>query len=543
MFLKAIAEGATDKQAAFRMRNCTLDFDMSGYATRVLNQAIPFLNPRIQGTATFFRVAKENPKLAFSRAAPLAVPLVLFWLWNQRFKDTAGMIPDYEYQANWVFQVGEGTQEPDPRYPDQPPQKFPIYFKIPKGEAVAALTAIPQAILRAAWAVDDRSAVELVLNAAYQGALGMSPIEPELSSLTTPVLGTALQMGINKDLYRGLNIVPQGELGRPPEEQYGPETSRVAVALGQAFGVSPRMIDFAIGDVTAGAGKSTVWLADLALGALGYNPAVPGAAARQQLTGVEQLAKAPVTGGMLGARANQQERIAYQKLDRAIEAARRQLYRNPEVKRFGMGINPPGDTYTVDGVPRPITPEQRAEIVQRSTPLVAAALDELVGREFYQGAADTEKRKLLDRVRQEVQGNVREAVLGLARPWDEDTARLFVQALEEKREYDAIPPYIGLTPEQAERGRATRTAMTNLARQNPLVSPAYIESIYRMTDPTGYALSKRLRTNPARRAYWLSHPLLRQFFGGEAPEAAQQMLAAMYPTQGAQAQAYGGLYG
>ncbi len=538
VFKKLRAQGLDTLESAVAGRTCTVDFAQSGYLTKVLNQGIPFLTAGIGGMANTVRLLKETPRAGMARLAPLVAASALFWVWNQHFQ-TAQDIPEYEYANNWIIQIGEGEKKPDPKYPGQPGKRFPIYVKIPKGPMGAALMAPVEALLHIAWNQGDKSVVEHFLSAGSAIARSFSPIEPTVSGVLPPVVGTALELQIGRNLYTGREIVPEGELGRPPEEQYGPDTSSVAIALGQASKVSPRLIEFALRDYFGGTAQTGLWMTDVALRALGYDPEAPGGARRADLTVPEQIAATPA-GRFIGVRANEAERQAYAKLDKAVADQRSQLYRNPEVRRFGMGINAPGDTITVDGVPQAISPQQRVEIVERSTPLVSAALNELVQRDYYQAADELTKRRLLDRVRQTIQENAREAVVLGGEQWNKEKALLFIQALGEKLEYDAIPAYAGMTPAQAEKASQAQSQMAALKANNPTVAPQRIEAVYRWTDPEGYSLAQRLRSNPARRAFLAAHPLIRVFFGTELSPEAQQvqaMLGQAYPQQ--QAYAYG----
>src|SRR4030043_2296821 len=106
-------------------------------------------------------------------------------------------------------------------------------------------TAPLEALLDQAWKNDDRAAIGVILDAELEAILANSPLEPSVSSLTTPGIGTALQLGVNRDFFRGRDIVPQSEEGRPPEQQYDETSSSVAVFWGTFFKASPRKFDFA----------------------------------------------------------------------------------------------------------------------------------------------------------------------------------------------------------------------------------------------------------------------------------------------------------
>ena len=528
MWQKMKDRGLIDEEAALLTQTGTTNFWLAGFATRVLTNLSPFLSARVGGVRDSVAAIRRDPRKSVARYLALVLPSVILYLWNKRF-ETADAIPDYQYLKNWNLIIGEGTREPDPRYPGQAPERYPIAVKIAKSENTTLITAVPEALLRMGSYIDDGGPIEIALRAQLQGILEMSPID--VPALMPPVTGTAAQIAMNRDIFRQRDIVPQRELGRPPEDQYGPETSKVAIGLGEQFKISPRYIDFAIADVLAGGGRALTWLSDLALGAMGYDPSVPGRARRQEFTGIEKLAQAPVVRAVLGTRATQPYRRGYRSLDKEVAAARRTLYQNPDVKRFGLGVNPPGSTVTVDGVPHEVTPEQRAEIVGLSTPRLKLAWDELIGRPFYIEMDDTEKYRMLNRVRSKVQGNVRASVLQAVRGeptplWNEAQMPELITAYEQYREWEALPKYIGLTAEEEEAVGRAQATLSSWARVSPDTPTPVLRALYAEQDPMAVQLLQyvsKLRS-PARQQYWAAHPLLARYFGGLEEEELEMLL-------------------
>jgi len=529
-WMKLADEGLMGREQAFRCANSTINFDQAGFAMRVLNEgAAPFINPRTQAAYKLFDMARRNPRTALARAALFTVPAIVFWLWNKRFKSSKD-IPDYEWRNNYILMLGEGQEKPDPRYPSSVAERYPVYLKLPKAEIVTAVTAGLEAMLNTAWEQEDRSVVEVLLGASLEGLLEQSPLDPSLSILTPPVIGTAVQIALNRDMFTKRDLVPQGEEGRPPEDQYGPETSKVAIALGKQFKVSPRYIDFAIVDNTAGAGRAALWGCDLALEALGYKPIVPGEARVRELTALEQMRQMPVVRRLLGTRGTAPVRRAYRNLEEATKEARRKLYRIPEVKRFGLGIQEPGRTITVNGTPMEVEPEQRSEIMELSTERLDTAWRELISRDFYADMSDAARYRMLNTVRTKIRGNVRDFVLQDLRGepaelWAVEEMPDLITAYGLYEEYQAIPQYIGLTPEETAAVSRARGTLTAWGRVVPDMPTATLRALYAQQDPMGAYLLQGIsrRTNPLRRRFWAAYPLLSRYFGG-VPEEEMQML-------------------
>ena len=393
-FLKARAEGATTREAAVRARDVTVDFSKSGNFVKMMNQMVPFLNARVQGTANTLRLARDNKaQFAARAAAPAAVLSTAAYLWNKRY-DSSASIPDSEWDRNWVFQFGEAEEAPDPRMPDAPPQKIPLYVKIPKGDAGALVSAPIEAMLRLADARNDRSAAELFLHAGAAATRGLSPVEPNVpglaAALTPPLAATASAIQANYDPFRQRPIVPQGEAGRPAEEQFGPETSETAVALGRQFGVSPRMIEYAIRNYTGGAGAQGLWALDLGLGALGYHPEVPGEARRQATTLAQEAARAPGVSGLVGALNVGPQQLGRAHFEAAVTETQRAFYDLPDTRRLGLNFGPVADA--VENVV--LEPAERVDYQRRALEYATDNLDRVQNRASYENADDAGKRKL-----------------------------------------------------------------------------------------------------------------------------------------------------
>jgi len=542
---KLKAQGLDDLEAAVRTRDVTVDFSKSGHLVKTLNMAIPFLNVGLQGAANTVKLIKDNPKLAMMRALPLVAVSLVFKAWNERY-ESEDQIPEYERQQNWVLMIGEGQRNPDPRYPNMPGEKFPIYIKIPKGPMGILLTAPAEAVMQIAWQRGDKSALEYLLDAAGAGASALMPIEPTVSSLLPAGIGTAFQLEANRDLFRREDIVPEGEMGRPAEARYDERTSKTAIALGQAFKISPRTIDFAIRDMAGGGGQTVSWLADIALGALGYDPEAPGEVRRRQPTRAEALSQNPVIGRFIGTRGTEQLRQGYEGLDEATAEMQRELYRHPEARRLGLGFNAPGQSVTIDGTAYPLTPQQRQQIVQQSTPLIRLAWDELTAGALYQSANDAVRRQMLDTLRNKVIEHAREQVMGqitgyAPTPWDETDARLLARAMEEYIVYQSIPAYIGLTEEQQRMASEASAKISALRRANPNLPMATTRALYARQDPEGARLAQIASQyrNPERKRFWNEHPLLSVYFGDLEPEELEMVQPGFMQSVGYQRQPVG----
>lgn len=531
---KLKGQGLSELEAAVRARDVTVDFAKSGNTMKVINQMLPFSNAGLQGAANTVRLIKDNPRQALIASSALAMPTIAAYLNNQRF-ETSKMIPDYEYVNSWVFQIGEGERKADPRYPDAAPEKFPLYVKIPKGPLGAFVTAPVELALRLAFAKDDRSVAEHFLEGAKTMATAISPLEPNVSAILPPLGGAAVGIATGQDLYRDAPIVPQREQNRPAELQYGPETSSLAVALGERFKVSPRMVEFAIKDYTAGVGSQALWLSDLALGALGYNPQAPGEAKQRPLAETEQLAKNPLVGRFLGTRNTQQERMGYAQLDRTVEQGRRDYMAIPEVRRLGMSLSPVSEAIKVGERDVEMSPAQRAQFQREYNETRITGVQAVIDSPLYQQApSDKVKQAILERMNRKAGELTRDNAELVAQgqapkltPAQLQTEiREYVQALHENAQLLAIPKYRSIPPEKEKAVTSIESRVSAIKAAEPRYSPAGAENQARKEgrfsdEDWRWYMRAKGNLNPERQRFVREHPVYRKWFRGAAEEYLQ----------------------
>lgn len=388
-FRKLRAQGISPLEAAIRTRDVSVDFAKSGHAMRVINQVVPFSNAAVQGSANIARTVRDHPVRSLAYGALFTAPTFITRINNMRF-ETSEQIPDYEYTRNWVVQVGEGTRKDG--------TKFPIYIKIPKGEIAGMFTFPAEALFHLARKSEDRSAVELLLEQGRDQALAMSPIDPGLVP-PVPFVQTGAGLATNTNLFTGAPIVPEREQDLLPEQQFGPETSETAVAIGQATGISPRLIEFAIEDYLAGAGQSTNWLLSAGLEAAGYEPESFGqAVGESEPEGVEAAAEVPGIRRFVSTRDTQVERRGWEIFNNVTEQTNRQFNDIPEMNRLGIRLGRVPDSIDIqpgEGGEVELTPAQRAKYQAIMAETVIGPVERLAERLAASRLPDEQKRKLL----------------------------------------------------------------------------------------------------------------------------------------------------
>ena len=233
--------------------------------------------------------------------------------------------------------------------------------------------------------------MELLLNAGRDAALLLSPIDPSLVP-PVPIIQTGVGLATGVDLFTGGPIVPRREQNLLPEQQFGPETSATAIAIGQKFGVSPRMIDFAIKDYLAGAGQSTNWMLSSGMEALGFQPEQFGEAfAEAAPTGVEAASRVPGPSRFLGTRATQQERTGWDAFNNAVDRSNRALADVPDLNRLGVRLGEVGSTIGK----RELSPSERAKYQELAGGFALELVTALVATSEYRAASNEVKKAAL----------------------------------------------------------------------------------------------------------------------------------------------------
>jgi len=258
VYKRALRQGLSETEAAFNSRNATVDFAKSGTTLKIVNQWVPFLNARTQGTVNMLGAIKGQPKrAALGLAAIVGAPVVATYLNNTRnHKDVWDDISQYEKDANFLIIYGDAKDEKG---------NYTQVIKLPKGDAKAFGNPLenflsyldknnPKALdVLATQVLSDLSPVPFERNGKFSGGA--------VASGTLPPLVKAGVEGItNKNLYTDREIVPTrgpyGDLTKAsPENQYTADTPSGFVKAGELTGVSPMKIQNAVATQFGGLGR------------------------------------------------------------------------------------------------------------------------------------------------------------------------------------------------------------------------------------------------------------------------------------------------
>ncbi len=249
VFKSALQRGLSLKDAAFVSREATIDFAKMGSWMKPLNQAIPFLNARVQGFINLPRAISANPEVFARMQMYTAVyPTLTLHEYNRRFDSYTNISP-YMKNKYWIIMTGE-TDGID-SYTGNP-IKVPQFITIPKGEGQSLVSGPIQYYLEKADGIDFRKTSEMIADTIGSA----SPLEFQTWSGGNAWLSLAAQFGpavsipaglaSGKVPYTGMPIVPEARKKAEPYMQFTKYTPETLKEVGKILNVSPAELDFVL---------------------------------------------------------------------------------------------------------------------------------------------------------------------------------------------------------------------------------------------------------------------------------------------------------
>lgn len=234
-FLNVLEKTGDPALAVYKSAELTTDFSRHGKLTKLLDNFVPYLNPSVQGIDKFRRSMVENPlKAAAKGLAVITLPTMLLDLINRDDEEYNNLSPR---ERNLYFNV-----------PFETPSGEKKFLRIPKSrELGVAFSSIYEWAARAARGqkVTGEEIVQTVRE-------NFTPADIN-SPIWTPALKAWKQIQ-DPDAYEtnywGGLIVPLSQRKYSPGEQYDANSSGVAKAIGQQFGISPYVVDYLIKSYT-----------------------------------------------------------------------------------------------------------------------------------------------------------------------------------------------------------------------------------------------------------------------------------------------------
>lgn len=248
--------GMNPQEAFYEAMDITVNFRRGGKISRQINKVVPFFNASVQGLDKFRRwitaadaPAEVRSKVVRSRtisyiAVSAALAALFYGLNNgdDEAEEDYEQLSNYTKNSYWNIPLGDGK-----------------YFAIPKPRDLGVLTSFFETCMEYGIGENDHAFDEFYSYAAdnwlpsVASDLAQFDLAGAIGSLG--IVGVGSYMMANRD-FLGRPIVSSGLQNLESKDQYNDRTSKIAYWVGQAFDVSPQMVDYFFNSVLGGWWKS-----------------------------------------------------------------------------------------------------------------------------------------------------------------------------------------------------------------------------------------------------------------------------------------------
>ncbi|CAI1016461.1 LPD38 domain-containing protein [Serratia fonticola] len=214
----AIKSGKGKAQAAFESRDL-MDFNMMGASKIMINLSdmLPFFNARMQGLSKLGRAIKDDPMGVMKRggmitAASLAL-LAMNWD-DKRYEE----LPDWDKDTYWHFFLGD------------------LHVRMPKPFEIGLIYGtMPERFARALGGQDTPGKFGKLMAHNFMATMAFNPI-PQVA---LPIA----EAYVNYDFFKGGPIENMADSNLIAGARFNDQTSLLMREVGQATGLSPKMMD------------------------------------------------------------------------------------------------------------------------------------------------------------------------------------------------------------------------------------------------------------------------------------------------------------
>ena len=236
--------GLNSQEAFYEAMDITVNFRRGGRLARQTNKVVPFFNASVQGLDKFRRWitasdvhTSDRKKVVRGRMiAYLAVSAALGALTyginngDDEAEENYELLSNHTKNSFWCFPMGDGK-----------------YFAIPKPREIGVLSSFFETTMEYGIGDNDRAFdgfYDYVTNNAlpsFAADVAQGDLYGVIGNLG--IVGTGAYMMANRD-FLGRPIVSASMQNLEPKDQYTDRTSKIAYWVGQAFDVSPTMVDY-----------------------------------------------------------------------------------------------------------------------------------------------------------------------------------------------------------------------------------------------------------------------------------------------------------
>lgn len=232
-YLAVLEKTGDPALAIYKSADLTTDFAKHGNSTKLLDSFVPYLNPQVQGMNKFYRALKDKPlKTAMGAGASITVPTMIL---DQVNKDDEAYNNLSPRERNLYFQIP---------YTDENGERQ--FIRIPKSRELGVVfSSIYDWAARSARG-EKVTGEEIAQTIEENFGVGITPLwEPAAKAFRQIKDTDAYETN-----YWGGLIVPESQRKYSPGEQYDLNSSGIAKAIGQQFGISPYVTDYLIDSYT-----------------------------------------------------------------------------------------------------------------------------------------------------------------------------------------------------------------------------------------------------------------------------------------------------
>lgn len=261
------------KAAVLAARQNSVDFQRSSSFTRAANLFIPYFNASVQGSRNVARSFRDRPVVTSMKSVGMialpSVALTAYNLSDEKRREAYESINEFEKEDNFIL-VG-----PNPKQNEN--GSWEGIYKIPKPQGYRELTDpvrdVTEAFLKGE-PVENVAGMFKDMVGGLSGPIDTTDSKKFVGGLIPQAAKPWIQLGMNKDLYTGGDIVPEfmREETDDPTKRAFKGTSGSARLIAKQLGVSPIQVEKAVQDVAGSLGRYGVNASDNALAAAGKIP-------------------------------------------------------------------------------------------------------------------------------------------------------------------------------------------------------------------------------------------------------------------------------
>lgn len=243
------------KQANAAARTNSINFSNRGEIATFAKIFNPYFNAGVQGSRTLASAFKNRPlgtsaKIGVGVLAPVATS-TYYNLSDPERAEIYARIPDYERKGNLIMVLGGNRG----------------YIKVPLPPGIREFSNPLRNYIESEYLGDRQGLLETAKDLFVDPFSPVGTTGREVLSQAVPqAIKPAVELGMNKDLYTGRDIIPENLKNAPKDEQVFDSTPQIYRDIAKAVGVSPLQVRKVVTGYGAGGVEGALATLDKARG-------------------------------------------------------------------------------------------------------------------------------------------------------------------------------------------------------------------------------------------------------------------------------------